>query len=64
MPKYLVRCAQCNKPTSRRYASGHAGLCKACVEPDAEGRNERPVCHAEQTHAFRSLEAELDACPY
>ncbi len=64
MPKYLVRCAECNRPTNRRYASGHAGLCKPCAEPDARESRDRPVCHAEQTHAFRSLEADLDNCPY
>jgi len=24
---------------------------------------ERPVCHAEMTHSFRALEADLDNCP-
>lgn len=64
LPRYLVRCVGCKRATSKKYAACHAGLCKTCADPKAERTHERPVCHAEQTHAFRSLEADLDSCPW
>lgn len=52
--RYLIRCIECGRTTSKQHAKTHSGLCAPCVKPVSEAptRNERILEHGYQAYAL------------